>query len=373
MFLRATSATLCATVALSVFSTAVAINIDWATSCGADPSTGNPEQLKAFQVPYALEEYQGKIGSYLCNVKLYCEAQLDPIGPDGASKNPRAKWAVTEAKDTLLSFHDPRMYPKVTSLADLTYLDPSGSLGNGITTAISDAASCNPPDRYRAVMNSSFNCAVWGTKNIIHTQVKDLLKDDKQFVDYLNVLDAKVTAKLKPSNQSSTKSTNDWCSPSQCQDFNASAGATLSQRLNNEATYQQCSYRYYLLYVDAVLKTRGAQMIGEKFSSYSGSVSESINTAIAGSGAMTVEMVPKIQDGLRAGIKTEDARVVRSYLASLAAFQEFARTYGAHIVLQLIERDYIRIRSAMDTLLTPITQAFYKATNAMSSKGTGKK
>lgn len=318
------------------------------TVCGTDDSSA-----------FDLSEYDGVDGSFLCNVRNFCQLQIGATTPLGDGLQPAFRWDVSSAGQ-LLSFDKPTEYPRVKSMAQLTWLEPSGIFGNGIATAVSDASSCTPSDTYRSLMNSAFNCALWGTKVEIHKQVA-LSADDDKFKDYLKKLDVRLEGKITPT---SDDAGSDSCDKARScvSGLKDVPAASLSVRLASEASYRQCVYRYYLAYLDETVSRKGPKLIGDGLA----------GTGIfsAGSGAVSAELVVGISGRLQAKIKDLDDKSVQSYMAAISAFSEFARTYGPHIMLQLIERDYVRLREAMEALMNPVSQVLYKATNAMSVNGT---
>jgi hypothetical protein len=83
-------------------------------------------------------------------------------------------------------------------------------------------------------------------------------------------------------------------------------------------------------------------------------------------GTGTVNTVKTKFEEVAWGIEKEIYHTRKVYPLALAGYAEFERTYWQHLLLLLIQEDYITLREQLKNLLNPIWQVLYKVSNAQS-------
>ncbi|MDD2916387.1 MAG: hypothetical protein PHH70_00925 [Candidatus Gracilibacteria bacterium] len=130
-----------------------------------------------------------------------------------------------------------------------------------------------------------------------------------------------------------------------CREVGNTTELSIKKALLDNTTYQYCNYRQYLYYLDMSSKQNMAEyMTG--------------GTAPKNTDSASQEMA-------RSGnkISAEIAHTKEVYPQAMVAFTEFEKTYASHIILEFILQDYIELRSSLRSLLNPIGQVIYKASN----------
>ncbi len=340
-----------ATLALAIFALAASVAaparaLD-SSVCGGDSSAVADARA-----------YKGVFGSYLCNVYSYCQAQILPASSSGTPKNPRADWGA-ESKDWLYGSFDPSRYPEVKGGKEIAFLFPAYSPWK---------QPFDPREEYRSTQDKVYNCALWNAKSSAHQLALGIAGDsDAKFTKYVGNLEKKVSAKIdgakcRKAGSASQPSAAGPVSNRVSAAFDANQD--ISKRLVGQSTMEYCAYRYYLEYLAAkfddpslfadILYASGSGVPTTLLPSYStGSVS-----------------VVSMSSSARSAVGAEKSGLSRSYLAAVSAFSEFTRGYAAHLLLRLLERDYAVARAELDKMLTPVSQALYKAVNAMGSENT---
>ena len=131
---------------------------------------------------------------------------------------------------------------------------------------------------------------------------------------------------------------------------------SIKKSLLDNATYEYCTYRQYLNYLENASK----QSINEYYK-----VSQKDpNTSV--SPLDNTELVAREMLKSTNNITSEIAHTKEVFPQAIVAFTEFEKTYASHILLELILQDYLDLRDSLKKLLNPIGQVIYKASNAQS-------
>ena len=64
-------------------------------------------------------------------------------------------------------------------------------------------------------------------------------------------------------------------------------------------------------------------------------------------------------------MRTEISRAQRALPRAIIAYQEMYRTYAAHLMLVIVYDDYVLLRDNLNKYMSPVSQLFEKAFNAM--------
>jgi len=124
----------------------------------------------------------------------------------------------------------------------------------------------------------------------------------------------------------------------------------------DNTTYQYCNYRYYLNYLDNVSKDSIETYFGDSTIAKDNFAKQDTNTA-----AVTQQIARGVNK-----IKNEIIHTKEVFPQAMVAFSEFEKTYASHIILQFILQDYIDLRTTLKSVMNPIGQVIYKASNAQA-------
>jgi len=131
----------------------------------------------------------------------------------------------------------------------------------------------------------------------------------------------------------------------------------ISERIVNTATLQYCHYTQFISYLDAELNNN---------------ITPTLQTEMQ-IGAGDDRALPSNSDILsqtliqrQSQIKNELIRAERALPRAILGFKEMQKTYAAHLLLTIIYDDYVRLRDNLHRYLSPVSQLFEKAYNAMS-------
>jgi hypothetical protein len=131
-------------------------------------------------------------------------------------------------------------------------------------------------------------------------------------------------------------------------------------KLLDSATYEYCTYRYYLDYVDRNVNNNLAE------------VKKQVDAVRKTTKSPQIDLTNSVQaadliNRMNREVADEIAAAKRTYPVALAGFVEMERTYSVHILLLFIQDDYLVMRENLKNFLNPISQLFYKILNAQSA------
>jgi hypothetical protein len=205
---------------------------------------------------------------------------------------------------------------------------------------------------YNTRMNTLFDCAVIESRMSIITG----LQNAKAITGK-----SEITDKLKKEFAALVRQKSGQCLPDEKEAAISSTPTTLTRkvtlRMVDTAVFQNCHYVKYLTYLTS--------RIDEDMSN-----TLSIDTQI---GTADTRQVPTDTDAMRRTlwqrqeeIRIEIIRAERTLPRALLAYQEMARTYGAHLMLVIVYDDYVRLRDNLAKYTSATSQLFEKAYNAMT-------
>ncbi len=125
--------------------------------------------------------------------------------------------------------------------------------------------------------------------------------------------------------------------------------------LLKNATVHQCRYQYYLIH----LQERARNDITGFFFVPGGLFERGINPD-------DTELMVRALSGVVYALAEERRHARAVYYHAMEAFVEMERTYAQHLMLSIILEDLVAIRSGLQSLLNPMGQFIYKASNAQS-------
>lgn len=205
---------------------------------------------------------------------------------------------------------------------------------------------------YHARLNTLFDCAVIESRLgiILGLQESKALKWQSEI---LNMLRKEYTKLEVLQNQ---------CLPSDKEKAKANPtvfSREINTRMVNTAGLQYCHYRKYLSYLDSHLNTETTKTLETEHEIWQ----TEVKTLPPTSDAFTSELVKR-----QSQLRSEIDRANRSLPRAIVAFNEMQRTYAAHLLLTIVYDDYVRLRDNLNRYMTPVSQLFEKAYNAMSPK-----
>lgn len=193
---------------------------------------------------------------------------------------------------------------------------------------------------YRETMGSIYACVVMNAK----------VKIIKNLLTQIPMNQSNIQKNLKDTQGAITKS----MVSKGCRDITSGTGElSLKKSLLDNTTYQYCTYRYYLYYLDYTAQN--------SFDTYKASA--------GGDGAKFFDQTNNVAEYIsrvRTKIGTEISHTKEIFPQALVAYTEFERTYASHILLVMILEDYIELRSTLKQLMNPIGQVIYKASNCQA-------
>lgn len=142
-----------------------------------------------------------------------------------------------------------------------------------------------------------------------------------------------------------------------CREIKDTSELSVKNSLLDNTTYQYCTYRHYLAYLESASKN--------SLDAYYNAVKKSNPTP---SVLDNTDAVAKKMAQSASAIQEEITHSKEVFPQAMVAFTEFERTYASHIILEFILQDYIKLRDSLKQLLNPIGQVIYKASNAQSPK-----
>jgi hypothetical protein len=205
---------------------------------------------------------------------------------------------------------------------------------------------------YHARMNGLFDCAVISSRIglIMWLQKSKALKWSSEII---KKLDWEIGALNILSEQ---------CLPAETE--NATTNPTvytreISLRLAHTAGLQYCHYRKYLSYLDSNLNADITKTLETE---------KRIGQDGTGPLPDTTDRWASELIKRQLQLEQEIYRADRSLPRSIMAFNEMQRTYAAHLLLVIVYDDYVRLRDNLARYMSPTSQLFEKAFNAMAPK-----
>lgn len=131
----------------------------------------------------------------------------------------------------------------------------------------------------------------------------------------------------------------------------------INLRLVNTAWLQYCHYRKYLSYLDSNINADITKTL-ETENNIGDDADKSLpDTTDRGASELVKRQLQ---------IENEIDRADRSLPRAIGAFNEMQRTYAAHLLLTIVYDDYVRLRDNLHRYMSPVSQLFEKAFNAMT-------
>lgn len=205
---------------------------------------------------------------------------------------------------------------------------------------------------YHARLNTLFDCAVIESRMgiILGLQESKALKWQSEILNMLKKEFIKLDVLQKQ------------CLPSDKEKAKANPtvfSREINTRMVNTAGLQYCHYRKYLSYLDSHLNTETTKTLETEHEIWQ----TEVKTLPPTSDIFTSELIKR-----QSQLRNEIYRANRSLPRAIVAFNEMQRTYAAHLLLTIVYDDYVRLRDNLNRYMTPVSQLFEKAYNAMSPK-----
>lgn len=128
-------------------------------------------------------------------------------------------------------------------------------------------------------------------------------------------------------------------------------------RLVNTAWLQYCHYRKYLSYLDSNVNADITKTLETE-----NNIGQDEDKSLPDTTDRSASELIKRQLQL----DNEIDRADRSLPRAISAFNEMQRTYAAHLLLVIVYDDYVRLRDNLHKYMSPVSQLFEKAFNAMT-------
>ncbi len=128
--------------------------------------------------------------------------------------------------------------------------------------------------------------------------------------------------------------------------------------LKNSATRQYCHYRYYLNYLSDNL---------EKDKHFMDTLEKSIGSDNTKEYPKTFQEWGQQYNIYASQLDREILRADSTLPRAFMALEDMERNYAAHIILQIIYDDYIRLRNNLSKYMNASTQLYLKAYNAQDA------
>lgn len=203
--------------------------------------------------------------------------------------------------------------------------------------------------QYRNAMDHTFACAVLANK------VQTLTTLQKVIWERLWNRSSELQNKLSQEARRMSTIMSDQLKD--CASDNESSYTPIAKKLVNTSTLQYCHYSRYLEYLNSNLVAD---------STWIATLESSLRTQ---SGWVlptnTIEWAQSLARK-QSAIQKELAKAQRTLPRAFDAFLEMQRTYKIHILLVIIQDDYIKLRDNMSRYMSAVSQLFEKANNAQS-------
>lgn len=203
---------------------------------------------------------------------------------------------------------------------------------------------------YRTRMNTLFSCAVMSSR------INTLQGLTKLIGEKLKTTNSEIQDKIKKESDTLTRViTMLKCNIEKSTPSKAKWEILIS--LTNSASYQYCTYRHYLSYLDSNIEDVSRVQNIEKW------VGQWAGTQVA----TTTNEWNNASLRYQADLSREIIRADTTLPKAIRAFVEMDQTYGAHMLLVLIYDDYIQLRKALSSYMNLSSQLYQKANNAQST------
>lgn len=204
---------------------------------------------------------------------------------------------------------------------------------------------------YRETQNALFACSAAGSMLSMAQKVEKYFVGNGRAKE---ALEKKIESLKKIAVGDGTNESS--CNAPKTQGGNAKAQgktSSVTEGLLKNSSVQMCRYVYYLDYLSANADNNVQAFIGK--------------TDLTGKREVPdTETAARMLAGVKAGIAGEQGRVRDVHRSAIEAFMEMERTYEIHLMLTLIYEDFVDVRERLRSLLNPIGQFVYKASNAQS-------
>lgn len=206
---------------------------------------------------------------------------------------------------------------------------------------------------YHARMNSLFDCAVVESRIVI---IHGLMKSNA--LRWRTEILERIETELKKLNAQYVQ-----CLPDESEEDATLSDQTILDKVNervvNTSTLQYCHYRKYLTYLDSNLEYDITEsMKKEQWIGGTEWTPIPVDTD-----TMALELRSR-----EAQITNEISRADRALPRAILSLHEMQRTYAAHILLTIVYNDYVTFRDNLRSYMSPTSQLFEKAFNAMTPR-----
>ena len=203
---------------------------------------------------------------------------------------------------------------------------------------------------YHARMNTLFDCAVMESRIgiILGLQQSKALKWQSEILDKLKKEFITLDIQYKQ------------CLPDTAKEEKIDPPVftrNINLRMAKTAWLQYCHYRKYLSYLESNINDNITNTL---------QIEQNIGDA-------ELQTLPQTSDELawdliqrQNQLSDEIMRADRTIPRAILALKEMQRTYAAHLMLTIVYDDYVRLRDNLNRYMSPVSQLFEKAFNAMS-------
>lgn len=200
---------------------------------------------------------------------------------------------------------------------------------------------------YRKIMDDTYACAVINGR--IH-----VLSTLRKLIEKQNTGMTEIRIKLKTLEEALIQERQ----RRGCKEIRVT-GFDSKRELLDATMYQYCVYRHYMTYIRDTLQYKANTLLMNEKNVRAALGAQSVNV-------INTDHYLTVSDNLMAQIESEIARARDVYSQAFVAYGEMERTYGIHILLEVLTDDYIQFRENLKNFMNPVSQFFQKVVNAQS-------
>lgn len=222
---------------------------------------------------------------------------------------------------------------------------------------------------YRNNMNNIYKCAILKSQNNAYTNIREKLK-----TQYMWAYDERIGAQQRLLSEQINRVAWVWCSRSEKDSFQ------LKKQVLDTHSFEMCRYLHFLEYVQAthinnlggLVKDREISKLSEEVFEQDPMIGKEYYLDLSSEedyefqNKYTVGDIIELERKSRDEINEEIEHTKNVYKISFQTYANYESNMVIHLLLNMLESDFISLRNKIYSTLSPINQVVYKIANATS-------